>query len=718
MANIDELKLSSDAPIDNPKADVYGYWPFAKKISNSISKIDTPHGMVIAINGAWGSGKSSLINLIKHELEADTSDSSILIVEFNPWWFDDKAQLAKQFLTQFKIKLGSDDTLEKIGSAIASYSDALGKVVEYSTGQSLLGKLVSKFAGLWKPKDLTVPALKKKIGTAIKDSNRRFLIVVDDIDRLTPPEIEQVFKVVKALGDFPNVIYLLSFDQAVVAESLNAVFQTKNAEAYLEKIIQVQFVLPNINKSLLVKKFNDDLSRILQPSNLKIFNDPYWLNLFHTGIYPLLNYPRDVVRFVNSIMIELPVVEKDLNIADFLIIEFFKIKHPKLYKLIRSNPAKLSGISHHGINSSERSLDLLFKQSLAESVDPSCRDAVLSTLERIFPRLDNNGRANTFLLALRKDRRVAHPDYFSLYFSFEVDSGVLSKQEILTFVDYLSDLDKTKETLSFVDGVVDESRRSKIRAYIEQVNDYQDVLNVKQAENLVKALCAVGDSVIPKNFVEIDQNEIPPTWILFWAVQAAMKKVPAELRSQVLMSAFEDGEALVAMATILQSINKVFDSKSGLSDLEPWGILSEEVRTDLRNIFLRKIRALALSYDLLDSPQLIYLLFRWAEGSSAEEVKKWLTNIYFDEGKLLTFLVKSLKKTITTSFDSAYGEVKIYIDFSVLLKLADVELINVAIEKLDTTRFYSELEGLALMTFKSQYVEYKNGKEFNDFFDE
>lgn len=55
-----------------------------------------------------------------------------------------------------------------------------------------------------KPQD--VPKLKGEIAAALKNGKRRFLIVIDDIDRLTPDEIREVFKVVKALADFPNIV--------------------------------------------------------------------------------------------------------------------------------------------------------------------------------------------------------------------------------------------------------------------------------------------------------------------------------------------------------------------------------------------------------------------------------------------------------------------------------------------------------------------------------
>jgi hypothetical protein len=62
------VALSNDTPIDDPKEDLYGLDPFARVIAKSIERMDAPEGVVLAINGPWGAGKSSAVNLIRHHL--------------------------------------------------------------------------------------------------------------------------------------------------------------------------------------------------------------------------------------------------------------------------------------------------------------------------------------------------------------------------------------------------------------------------------------------------------------------------------------------------------------------------------------------------------------------------------------------------------------------------------------------------------------------------
>jgi hypothetical protein len=82
----------SDSPIETPDDDRYGVSAFAKSIAKSISNLSKPVGTVIALNGAWGSGKSSIVNLIRAEIGAVQTDQApeakkLVVTEFKCWWF-------------------------------------------------------------------------------------------------------------------------------------------------------------------------------------------------------------------------------------------------------------------------------------------------------------------------------------------------------------------------------------------------------------------------------------------------------------------------------------------------------------------------------------------------------------------------------------------------------------------------------------------------------
>ena len=70
----------NDQPIARPAEDRFGIDPFAKALASSIQKMPSPEGAVIALNGPWGSGKSSAVNLVLYHLnEADEANEIVVV---------------------------------------------------------------------------------------------------------------------------------------------------------------------------------------------------------------------------------------------------------------------------------------------------------------------------------------------------------------------------------------------------------------------------------------------------------------------------------------------------------------------------------------------------------------------------------------------------------------------------------------------------------------
>jgi predicted KAP-like P-loop ATPase len=65
------------------------------------------------------------------------------------------------------------------------------------------------FSAVLRPKAQDVPDLKGQIASFLTKQQHRMLFIVDDIDRLTAEEIRQIFRLMKAVADFPKVTYLL-----------------------------------------------------------------------------------------------------------------------------------------------------------------------------------------------------------------------------------------------------------------------------------------------------------------------------------------------------------------------------------------------------------------------------------------------------------------------------------------------------------------------------
>ena len=239
MAEANDNLLSSDKPLTKPKDDRLAYSPFAERLAESLLAMAPPDGFVVALYGSWGSGKTTVVNFIVHYLEDRPDDDQPIIVHFNPWWFSGRENLIRAFFDQLQAALTGH---WKSGwrQARRHLAQFAGLVSEAPIPYASTGKVLKRVI---EPKQPDTNALKQSIAETLQKQDKRIVIVIDDIDRLTPEEIRQLFRVIKAVADFPNVLYLLAFDREIVAKALTEK-QDLPGDQYLEKIVQVPIDLP------------------------------------------------------------------------------------------------------------------------------------------------------------------------------------------------------------------------------------------------------------------------------------------------------------------------------------------------------------------------------------------------------------------------------------------------------------------------------------------
>lgn len=104
--------FSADRPIASRKEDLLGRSGFAESLAAAIKGWKGNDSLVIAIYGPWGSGKSSVKNMVLESLRESEKDCP-LIVEFNPWQWAGQEQLAEAFFQEIGVALGRSDTSEK-----------------------------------------------------------------------------------------------------------------------------------------------------------------------------------------------------------------------------------------------------------------------------------------------------------------------------------------------------------------------------------------------------------------------------------------------------------------------------------------------------------------------------------------------------------------------------------------------------------------------------
>jgi predicted KAP-like P-loop ATPase len=613
------VTLSSDVPVEKPHQDEFGYWPFAQALSRAIRTTPSPRGLVMSLNGPWGSGKSSLVNLIRHDLATLHVDAAPLVLEFNPWWFSGSDQLAIQLLTQLylRLKVDGSEPLRKIGDLMGQYSGELAKAVSTATAMPLLEKPIQFLLKKLKRPPADVRTMKVKLAQALSELGQRILIVVDDIDRLTPPEMLEVFKVVKALGDFPNVVYLLVFDWTVVASGLHHELRN-DGTAYLEKIIQSPFALPAVSQMQLDRKFQVALGVLIDRLPHYPVSRTYFGNVYLEGLQQYLRNARDVVRIINVLEVTYPAVAGEVNSVDFVALEFLRIFEPIAYDTLRDNIEMFTGNLRE--LQGERDRLRLFHETWLALIDGGRRPGIRALMTRMFPKVETSLGGMTYdadwALTWRQEKRLCSQELAPVYFAFGVPSYVLSEAEAIRVMESAGDTELFVATWGAARGVIRPDGHSKAADLLNHLQHLPDSTDGDTAIQLLRGVLAVTGDVLTAGD-EDGSLGLGGSLRVDFALRRLIRLIPESQRVQAVRVAIQGSRALAAASSMIETLEAL--RNRGERQL-PAGISAEDV-TGFQQLLLGRFRDARLE-DLLNESGLPQILYRWTVWGAPDEARE------------------------------------------------------------------------------------------------
>ena len=306
-------------------------------VSSGNSKLSD--SLVIGLQGSWGSGKTSLINLIAEEMQSHGYSKRYVVIRLDAWTSLDRESLLLEFFrTLFSTALYQDD-FDK-ASAVNIVKDLLQKNAHYiSKAVSILS------AHLLEGVDLSEKVIKDflfhesfekkkgKVTKALENFPKTIIYFIDDIDRLSDEEVVFLFRLIKSIADFPNVIYILSYDYDVVTDALNRI-QRGKGDKYLKKIIQVPFDVPRPSQEILCEYCTIGMIISLHLDEGKRGS---YMVLVRNIILPSLRTLRDCNRFLNVLSLRYQVYGKDINLTDLIGLTVLELFDKHTYDIIYEN---------------------------------------------------------------------------------------------------------------------------------------------------------------------------------------------------------------------------------------------------------------------------------------------------------------------------------------------------------------------------------------------
>ncbi|MBW8325955.1 MAG: KAP family NTPase [Prolixibacteraceae bacterium] len=288
-----------------------------------IKTVSSSESVVFGINGEWGEGKTSMINLIRKQLD----DDDYTVVDFHPWKTNSGKAMNQLFFDA--LKDGLKNKIWGINWKIDRYADALLQLDKTGFGKAL-------WQLFYRPD--SVEKQKDNLAESMKLLDKNLVVVVDDLDRLAKNEIADVLKLMRDTANFPNLVFLAAYDRKYLEEAIQTEINKHNYQNYLDKIVlwEAPIYRPqprkyiNVLKELLEHKTNvfpkdeiNDLFDLFEGTGKQKkerYSNPYEIH------YALFSNLRDVKRFVGSLLFnyktvikieEDVVVERKIRFRDF-----------------------------------------------------------------------------------------------------------------------------------------------------------------------------------------------------------------------------------------------------------------------------------------------------------------------------------------------------------------------------------------------------------------
>lgn len=673
--------FSADRAIRSATEDRLNRKGFAYAIADAIANWRQRDSLVVGVYGRWGVGKTSIINMVRERLGEAAPPP--VVVDFSPWEWAGHQELAEAFFdevakalpvkgqnssadvaTKFRryalaLHAGAalaesvapvvaavsvlvvvsglgisevDDSVARWGGRGLAALGAIGVILSQSKiVMSRLAELLADFGNRSRP---SLSEAKRDLELALKKLDAPIVVVVDDIDRLTPSDTVRMLQIIKANADLPGVVVLLALDRESVAKSIRAALRV-DGNGYLDKVIQVGFDVPTPDINVLQRMLFEGLDKAIEPGAVaRRFDQARWQELYGRGIAPFFQTPRSIIRFVSALQLTLnrQIDDGECNVdpVDFIGAEVLRFFEPAVYGAIVHSKDALTGSSTGDTKAQHDVAERLRAVFTAAATTGPMQPASTHLIRSLFPAAEWAATGVGQIVDYQRllaGRRVASREAFDRYFQFSIPTGDISEGE----VSRIAALAKDGE------AAVAESLRSTLEAgqmHAFLVRLTADPTRIPQGAEgeFIGALFDVGDSLEA-------QVERTRTWQFGagetlqaeFLVEDLLERLAPDRRLEVL------GRAVGATTGVHLPLNLVEYLMPRERHPETPGLPSGQLE-HLARTLVSRVEALAATETLANHRHLASLVYSWERWGASGAAAHWCERLASSPGGLATLL--------------------------------------------------------------------------------
>ena len=656
------MNYNSDKPIESSEQDLLGRITFAKQLGEAIYKYDGKDGLVIGVFGKWGAGKTSILNMVVNEINylSESNDERPIIVNFSPWNYTDKDNLISIFFEDLrkKIKFNSNnENMKQIVKAIDQYSGVLNLLSFTSVvlNQNWIMMLKYPFKYFYQYirgkilEDTNLDKAKTNLEKALIKSNQKIIVIIDDIDRLTNTQIRDIFQLVKQVGNFPNIIYVLSMDRDVVCSALESVHNIDGAE-YLEKIVQIPFEIPALLKprlrEIFLKKLEDTVNTI--NDNLKI-DKSYWSEVFANCIEPYIKTLRDVNRVINTFQFRYKILYEETAFEDMVALTTIEVLEPQLYQWIGRHKDLLCSTYSHSFSALLRNKSNYRKEIVDElekiGIKTDTGIKFLTTLFPVFADDIHEHKVGYTSSNIRETMRVAQEERFDSYFMFDLKEIPVSRNLINDCINKM----RVEDLIATITQINDEGN---IEYFIDELRTLVETIPYERL-GLLSSVILNKLYIFSNNSGFLSLSAYNKAEFLAFDI---MNRINDESERYSLIKSVVENTNKEQLGTIAYFINRIELSHGRLAGKEEHiekQLINLPHLIDIESRYISKINEITLSEAIIDIREFNIAFYLW-DCLDKDRAQTYLKNILKDDINVLKFICAIAHDSISSNNDVSW----------------------------------------------------------------
>lgn len=395
--------LENDSPITHSDDDLLNLRTIALALADEIKGwIDHKASFTIGLSGRWGTGKTSLMNLLKNEL---TNNPNNIIIDFNAWQYETEINLSAPFLRELQLRLKPYSL-----NSSKSFDSYIHEILQSNNS------FYTKLSQIFSP-SISVNELILKIRQDIITSGKRFIVFIDDLDRLQAKEMIEVFNIIRNVGNLPNTVFILAYDKEYIINQLKEC-KINRPDEYFTKFLQLEIPVGKIVHDKLKERLIGQLkihfaSQFYDAKNQKLtdanVSSQMTVESFivYTRVMQVLHSIRDIKRFINALIIQMRLKVEQIEFHDLFVLEAIRLKYPTQYEILKHDRQRL-------LSEENGFLKYNHNNNTLNSIEDN---TFIQFMKLIFPQ-DNN---------TDNKKSIHYKRYYDNYFTFDSVKDIRDK---------------------------------------------------------------------------------------------------------------------------------------------------------------------------------------------------------------------------------------------------------------------------------------------------